>query len=91
MFLLGYVIYHYTHGDTPYQGVGPIRIMYFAILISHVALSMVMFPMILATFFFAWKERFSTHKKLARWTLPIWFYVSVTGVVIYFMLRASGA
>jgi len=87
VFLVGYVLYHYAHGDTPYQGVGPIRTVYFTILITHVVLSIVMLPMILTTFYLATRERFASHKRLARWTLPIWLYVSVTGVIIYFMLR----
>lgn len=87
VFLIGYVLYHYAHGDTPYTGVGPLRVVYFTILISHVLLSIVMLPMILTTFYLAWRERFATHRKIARWTLPIWLYVSVTGVVIYFMLK----
>jgi putative membrane protein len=87
VFLVGYVLYHYAHGDTAYQGVGTIRTVYFTILITHVLLSIVMLPMILTTFYLAARERFAAHKKLARWTLPIWLYVSVTGVVIYFMLR----
>lgn len=87
VFLIGYVFYHYAHGDTPFQGEGVTRAIYFAVLITHVLLSIVMLPMILGTFFLAARERFSAHKKLARWTLPIWLYVSVTGVVIYFMLR----
>ena len=87
MFLVGYVLYHYAHGDTQYQGVGAIRTVYFTILITHVLLSIVMLPMILTTFYLATRERFVAHKRLARWTLPIWLYVSVTGVVIYFMLR----
>ena len=87
VFLVGYVLYHYAHGDTKYQGVGTIRMVYFTILITHVLLSIAMLPMILTTFYFASRERFSSHKRLARWTLPIWLYVSVTGVVIYFMLR----
>jgi putative membrane protein len=87
VFLVGYVLYHYAHGDTAYQGVGPIRIVYFTVLISHVLLSIVMLPMILTTFYLAARQRFTAHKRLARWTLPIWLYVSVTGVVIYFMLR----
>jgi putative membrane protein len=87
VFLVGYVLYHYAHGDTQYQGVGAIRTVYFAILITHVLLSIAMLPMILTTFYLATRERFSSHKRLARWTLPIWLYVSVTGVVIYFMLR----
>jgi putative membrane protein len=87
VFLVGYVLYHYAHGDTHYQGIGTIRIAYFAILITHVVLSIVMLPMILTTFYLAARERFATHKRLARWTLPIWLYVSLSGVVIYFMLR----
>ena len=87
VFLIGYVLYHYAHGDTPYTGVGPVRVLYFTILISHVLLSIVMLPMILTTFYLAWRERFQAHRKIARWTLPIWLYVSVTGVVIYFMLK----
>lgn len=87
MFLVGYVLYHYAHGDTQYQGVGAIRTVYFTILITHVLLSIAMLPMILTTFYLATRERFVAHKRLARWTLPIWLYVSVTGVVIYFMLR----
>ena len=87
VFLVGYVLYHYAHGDTHYQGVGAIRLAYFTILITHVVLSIVMLPMILTTFYLAARERFTAHKRIARWTLPIWLYVSVTGVVIYFMLR----
>jgi len=87
VFLIGYVLYHYAHGDTQYQGGGVIRIVYFGILITHVLLSIMMLPMILATFYLAARERFASHKRLARWTLPVWLYVSVTGVVIYFMLR----
>lgn len=87
VFLVGYVLYHYAHGDTPYQGVGAVRTLYFTILITHVLLSIVMLPMILTTFYLATRERFTAHRRLARWTLPIWLYVSVTGVVIYFMLR----
>jgi len=87
VFLVGYVLYHYAHGDTQYQGVGTIRIAYFTILITHVLLSIVMLPMILTTFYLATRERFAAHKRLARWTLPIWLYVSITGVVIYLMLR----
>ncbi|KPK51670.1 MAG: hypothetical protein AMJ63_11770 [Myxococcales bacterium SG8_38_1] len=87
VFLVGYVLYHYAHGDTQYQGEGALRVVYFTVLITHVLLSIVMLPMILTTFYLAAGERFVAHKKLARWTLPIWLYVSVTGVLIYFMLR----
>ena len=87
VFLVGYVLYHYAHGDTQYQGVGTTRIVYFTILITHVLLSIAMLPMILTTFYLAAGQRFAAHKRLASWTLPIWLYVSVTGVVIYVMLH----
>jgi putative membrane protein len=87
LFLIGYVAYHYVHGDTKYQGVGSIRLFYFTILITHILLSMGIVPMALAAFYFALKERYVTHAKVARWLLPIWLYVSVTGVVIFFMLK----
>ena len=90
VFLVGYVIYHYAHGDTPYTGEGAMRSVYFTVLLTHVLLSIVMLPMILTTFYLAARERFATHRKLARWTLPIWLYVSVTGVAIYFMLQGPG-
>jgi len=87
LFLIGYVIYHYAHGDTKFTGEGPIRSVYFAILISHILLSTVVVPMALASFYFAFRERFVTHARVARILFPIWLYVSVTGVVIFFMLR----
>lgn len=87
LFLAGYVAYHYAHGDTKYTGEGVLRLVYFAVLITHVLLSMVMVPMVLSCVYFAWRQRFDRHRKLARVTLPIWLYVSVTGVVIYFMLH----
>ena len=87
LFLVGYVTYHYVHGDTKFTGVGAIRYVYFAVLISHVLLSMLIVPMALASFYYAFRERFVTHAKIARVLLPIWMYVSVTGVLIFFMLR----
>ncbi len=87
VFLIGYVIYHYAHGDTPYTGQGAIRTVYFTILISHVVLSMSVLPLALTAVYLAWRKRFEAHKKVTRWALPIWLYVSVTGVVIFFMLR----
>jgi putative membrane protein len=87
LFLIGYVTYHYVHGDTKFTGQGPIRLVYFAVLISHVLLSTAVVPMALAAFYFALRERFVTHAKIARILFPIWLYVSVTGVLIYFMLR----
>lgn len=87
LFLIGYVTYHYVHGDTKYVGQGALRYVYFTVLISHVLLSMAVVPMALASFYYAYRERFVTHAKVARVLLPIWLYVSVTGVLIYFMLR----
>jgi putative membrane protein len=67
------------------------RAVYFFILISHVVLSIPMVPMCFTTLYFSWRGTFARHKKLARWTFPIWLYVSVTGVLVFAMLRAAGA
>lgn len=88
LFLVGYLAYHYVHGDTKFLGQGPIRVVYFSVLISHVLLSIAIVPMALASFYFALQERFKTHAKVARILYPIWLYVSVTGVAIFFLLRA---
>ncbi len=87
LFLIGYVAYHYVHGDTKFTGEGAIRIVYFSVLVSHVLLSMAIVPMALASFYYAYQARFASHTKVTRVLLPIWLYVSITGVVIYFMLR----
>src|SRR2546422_5396751 len=89
LFLIGYLAFHFVHGDTKFQGRGPIRALYLVILTSHIVLSMGIVPMALTSFYFAWKPAFVTHRAIARVTLPIWLYVSVTGVVIFFMLRGS--
>jgi putative membrane protein len=89
LFLVGYLAYHYVHGDTKYAGDGAMRILYLAILASHVLLSMPVVPMALVSFYFAWRKDFRRHKKVTRWLAPIWLYVSVTGVVVYFMLKGS--
>ncbi len=88
LFLVGYIVYHYAHGDTKYTGTGVMRSVYFAVLISHILLSTLVVPMALASFYYALRERFITHAKVARILFPIWLYVSVTGVAIFFMLRA---
>ena len=86
-FLVSYLIYHIrVHRVVLFQGQGWIRPVYFAILISHTILAVVIVPMILVTLRRAWLERFDKHKLIARWTLPLWLYVSVTGVVVYFMV-----
>jgi putative membrane protein len=86
LFLASYVTYHAHAGSRPFAGQGPIRIVYFTILISHVLLAAAILPLALITLTRALRERFDRHRSLARWTLPIWLYVSVTGVAVYFML-----
>jgi uncharacterized membrane protein YozB (DUF420 family) len=86
LFLLSYVYYHYHHGSTPFSGQGWVRGVYFTILISHVILAAAILPLALVTVTRAWREQFARHVRIARWTLPIWLYVSVTGVAIYWML-----
>ena len=89
LFLVSYLIYHTFHGDTLYEGKGLIRIFYFFILISHIFLSAVVLPMILTTVYFAVTGNFARHPRIARITLPMWLYVSVTGVMIYLILYHS--
>lgn len=86
LFLLSYLIYHAYAGSTPFTGQGWVRPIYFFILISHIILAAVIVPLALITLLRALREQFDTHRKIARWTLPLWLYVSVTGVVIYVML-----
>lgn len=86
VFLLSYVIYHYHVGSMPFRGQGWVRPLYFTILISHIILAIVIVPLVLITLFRAWKTDFVKHARIAKWTLPIWLYVSITGVVIYYML-----
>lgn len=86
LFLISYLTYHYYHGDTRFLGQGLVRPFYFTILITHVILAMIIVPLVLFTLFRAWRSDFVKHKKIARWTLPIWLYVSVTGVIVYVML-----
>jgi len=86
LFLISYVIYHANAGSRPFTGTGPIRAVYFFILLTHVVLAAAIVPMVLITLSRALQGRFERHAAIARWTLPIWLYVSVTGVVIYLML-----
>jgi putative membrane protein len=88
LFLLSYITYHYFHGDTRFPGHGWIRPVYFFILITHIGLSMIALPLILATLWYALRSQFRFHRGVARWTFPIWLYVSVTGVIVYFILHA---
>jgi protein SCO1/2/putative membrane protein len=86
LFLTSYLYYHYFHGATPFPGSGWTRPVYFSILISHTILAALVAPMVLTTLFFALRGQFQRHRRIARWTLPIWLYVSVTGVVVYWFL-----
>ncbi|MCH8566649.1 MAG: DUF420 domain-containing protein [Balneolales bacterium] len=87
VFLISYVLYHNFVGHTPFPGEGWIRPVYFTILISHIILSVVVVPLILSSFFFAFAGKFSIHRKISKFTFPIWIYVSITGVIIFFVLR----
>ncbi len=86
LFLTSYLVYHFNVGSVRFQGQGPIRSLYFTILISHTILAVSIVPMILVTLSRALGQRFDAHRRIARLTLPLWGYVSVTGVVIYWML-----
>lgn len=85
-FLVSYLVYHAQVGSRPFTGQGPIRTLYFSILISHTILAIVIVPLVLLTVRRGLAGQFARHVRLARWTLPLWLYVSVTGVVVYWML-----
>jgi putative membrane protein len=85
-FLVSYLVYHYRVGHVAFQGQGWIRPVYFVLLLTHTILAIVIVPMIIVTLRRAWLERFDRHRIIARWTLPLWFYVSVTGVIVYLMV-----
>jgi putative membrane protein len=87
-FLVSYIINHALHGDTPFPGHGSVRMLYLSILASHVILSIIALPMVLITFFFSLTGRFAIHRRIARFTFPIWLYVSITGVVVFLFLKA---
>ena len=86
LFLISYVVYHYYAGSKGFTLIGWIRPVYFTILISHIILAAIILPLALRTLYLAWRKQFSKHRRIARLTLPLWLYVSVTGVAIYFML-----
>jgi putative membrane protein len=86
VFLIMYVIYHMTSESTPYGGEGFLRIVYFFILITHIILSIVVIPLVLFTFGRALSGNFERHKKLARYTFPLWLYVAISGVIVYLMI-----
>ncbi len=86
LFLASYLTYHYHVGSVPFGGRGWSRPLYFSVLLTHTPLATAIVPLALITLYRAWRGQFEKHKRIARWTLPIWLYVSVTGVVVYLML-----
>jgi putative membrane protein len=86
LFLTSYVIYHAQVGSVPFKGTGWIRTIYFAVLIPHVILAAAIVPPILITASRGLSAKYDKHRRIARWTLPLWLYVSVTGVIVYLML-----
>jgi uncharacterized membrane protein YozB (DUF420 family) len=86
LFLISYVVYHVNAGSRPFQGKGAVRVVYFSILIPHVLLAATILPLALVTTARGLRAQYDRHVKVARWTLPLWLYVSVTGVLVYLML-----
>ena len=86
LFLVSYVVYHYHAGSKPFPGTGWIRTAYLVILVTHAVLAAAVVPLAAVTVVRGLRENFGAHRRIARWTLPIWFYVSVTGVIIYYLL-----
>ena len=86
LFLISYLTYHYHHGSTRFAGQGIARPLYFSILITHTILAVVIVPLVVVTLYRAARGDFIRHRRIARWTLPLWLYVSVTGVIVYLML-----
>ena len=86
LFLVSYLVYHYHHGSTRFLGTGFVRPLYFTILTTHTILAVVIVPLIFLTFYRAFRGDFARHRRIARLTLPLWLYVSVTGVIVYLML-----
>ena len=86
LFLISYVIYHANAGSVPFRGTGAIRVVYFAVLIPHIILAAAILPLALVTTARGLRGDYTRHVRIARWTLPVWLYVSVTGVIVYLML-----
>jgi uncharacterized membrane protein YozB (DUF420 family) len=86
LFLTSYVIYHLNVGSVPFRGTGWIRTLYFAVLVPHVILAVAIVPLVIITASRGLTARYDKHRRIARWTLPLWLYVSITGVIVYVML-----
>jgi putative membrane protein len=89
LFLVSYILHHALHGDVRYPAHAALRSIYLPLLASHIVLAVAALPMVLVTFFFALTGRTPQHRRVAPWTLPLWLYVSVTGVITYMMLRLA--
>jgi putative membrane protein len=87
LFLVSYIVNHALHGDTHFPGHGAVRTVYLSILASHIFLSIVALPLVLTTLFFSISGRFAMHRRIARFTFPIWLYVSMTGVIVFALLK----
>jgi len=87
LFLLSYVLYHFTTPETKFGGVGAIRYVYFFVLITHVVLAAVILPFVLLTFNRAYTAQYDRHRKMARWVFPLWLYVAITGPICYLLLK----
>ena len=86
LFLISYLVYHYQVGSVPFEQEGWVRVLYFSILVSHTVLAAIILPLVVRTVYLAVRGRIKQHRRIARWTFPLWIYVSVTGVVVYLML-----
>ena len=91
LFLVSYLIFHYLVGSVGFDGQGMIVPVYYFILITHIILAMVILPLVLITLYRATRGDFNRHRNIARWTWPLWLYVSVTGVLVYLMMVATGS
>ncbi len=89
LFLVSYIMHHALHGDVHYPAHAALRSVYLPLLASHILLAVITLPLVLVTFFFSLTGRIPQHRKVARWTFPLWLYVSVTGVITYVMLRLA--
>jgi putative membrane protein len=89
LFLVGYILHHALHGDVRYPLHAAYRSVYLPLLASHIVLATITLPLVLVTFFFSLSGRFPQHRRIARWTFPLWLYVSVTGVITYVVLRLA--
>ena len=86
LFLIGYLVHHARVGSVPFEGTGLLRRVYFGLLVPHIVLSAVVLPLALATIWHGWHDNRAAHRRIARWTLPLWLYVSASGVAVYWML-----